>query len=215
MTSPRLDRRQPLMLILSSPSGAGKTTLSRKLLAEDAALTMSISATTRAARAGERDGVHYHFIDQARFQALRAEGAFLEHARVHDNHYGTLKAEVDDALAAGRDVLFDIDYQGTQQLMAQTSIKGRIVSIFILPPSMAELKRRLETRAQDSAAVVARRMDKARDEIEHWAEYDYVLINDDLEQCYDAVKTILAAERLKRHKHPEFVKALLNSTENE
>ena len=154
MNRSRLDCRQPLMLILSSPSGAGKTTLSRKLLAEDTVLTMSISATTRAPRAGERDGVHYHFIDQTRFAAFKEEGAFLEHARVHDNHYGTLKAEVERALAAGRDVLFDIDYQGTQQLMAQTSIKGRIVSIFILPPSMAELKRRLEARAQDRSMTI-------------------------------------------------------------
>lgn len=211
MTAPDIDRRQPLMLILSSPSGAGKTTLSRKLLAEDGALVMSVSATTRPPRNGERNGVHYHFIDKARFEALRGEGAFLEHARVHDNHYGTLKSEVDKALADGRDVLFDIDYQGTQQLMAQSSIRGRLVSIFILPPSMDELKRRLETRAQDSAEVVARRMMKARDEIEHWAEYDYVLINDDLEQCYRSVKTILAAERLKRQKHPAFIKTLLDS----
>jgi len=208
------DRRQPLMLILSSPSGAGKTTLSRKLLAEDGDIVMSISATTRPPRNGEQDGVHYHFLDKARFARLRDDGAFLEHARVHDNDYGTLRAEVEKALKAGRDVLFDIDYQGTQQLMANSSIKGQLVSIFILPPSMAELKRRLESRAQDSDRVVARRMAKARDEIEHWAEYDYVLINDDLERCYGAIKTILAAERLRRQKHPAFIKALLNSSES-
>lgn len=164
-------------------------------------MVMSVSATTRPPRSGEIDGQHYHFLTEDRFKALIAEDAFLEHAQVHGNFYGTLKSEVDDAFSRGKDVLFDIDWQGTQQIRDQSA--GTLVSLFILPPSLEELERRLKTRAQDSDEVVRRRMAKAREEISHWAEYDYVLLNDDLDACFSEVRTILSAERLKAVRQPD------------
>ncbi|RMF11947.1 MAG: guanylate kinase [Alphaproteobacteria bacterium] len=197
--------RRGLMLVLSSPSGAGKSTLSRLLLeAEGEQMVMSVSTTTRPPRPGEVDGRDYHFVDVATFEKLVEEDALLEHARVFDNYYGTPVAPVEKALSAGKDVLFDIDWQGTQQL-AQKNPKD-LVRVFILPPSTAELARRLETRGQDSPDVVARRMAKAGEEISHWAEYDYVIINDELEAALDRIRSILRAERLKRDRQTGLVK---------
>src|SRR5262245_47390335 len=172
-------RRRGLMLVLSSPSGAGKTTISRRLLEIEPDLVLSISATTRPMRPSEQDGVDYHFVDHATFDRMVMEGAFLEHAKVFDHQYGTPRDPVDRWLASGNDVLVDIDWQGTQQL--GESAPKDLVSVFILPPSIAALERRLKTRAQDSAEVVARRMSKAADEMSHWNEYDYIIVNDDLE----------------------------------
>ena len=202
-------RRRGLMLVLSSPSGAGKTTLSRMLLAADANLEMSISATTRPRRPNEVDGSDYHFIAIQEFEGRIQQGAFLEHAIVFGHHYGTPRTPVMDALAKGRDVLFDIDWQGTQQLKQQ---RDDVVSVFLLPPSRNELERRLRARAQDSEEVVARRMAKADDEISHWAEYDYVLVNRDLGQTLDQLQTILTAERLRRSRQvdiPDFIHSLM------
>jgi guanylate kinase len=189
-------QRRGLMLVLSSPSGAGKTTISRRLLEIEPDLVLSISATTRPMRASEQDGVHYHFVDRASFDRMVAEGAFLEHAKVFDHQYGTPRAAVEQSLAAGRDVLFDIDWQGTQQLRD----KGRadLVTVFILPPSTRDLEKRLLTRAQDPKDVVAQRMAKAADEMSHWAEYDYVIVNRSLEDSVAKAQAILTAERLKR-----------------
>jgi guanylate kinase len=188
--------RRGLMLVLSSPSGAGKTTLSRRLLENDSGLSLSVSMTTRPKRAGERDGADYVFVDGATFDAAVRDGELLEHATVFDHRYGTPKAPVAEALARGRDVLFDIDWQGTQQLKEKA--REDLVSIFVLPPSHAELERRLRARAQDADEVVAKRMAKANDEISHWAEYDYVIVNDDLARALANITAILAAERLKR-----------------
>ena len=188
--------RRGMMLVLSSPSGAGKTTLSRKLLEADGEIVMSVSVTTRPPRAGEVDGRDYHFIDAARFTAMEKSGELLEWAHVFGQSYGTPRHPVDEAISQGRDVLFDIDWQGTQQLREKAH--SDLVSVFVLPPSMEELERRLHTRAQDSDAVIATRMAKAVDEMSHWAEYDYVVINRDLDQAFADVRTILAAERLKR-----------------
>ncbi|MGH6946691.1 MAG: guanylate kinase [Kiloniellales bacterium] len=195
MTDRTIERRG-LMLVLSSPSGAGKTTISRRLLDEDDNLTLSISVTTRPMRPGERDGVDYHFVDQGKFDALAAEGALLEHALVFGHRYGTPRGPVDEKLAKGGDLLFDIDWQGTQQLKEKA--RSDLVSVFILPPSTAELERRLKARAQDSDEVVRVRMAKAADEMSHWAEYDYILVNRDLEDSVGRVKAILTAERLRR-----------------
>ena len=191
-------QRRGLMLVLSSPSGAGKTTLSRQLLGNDSQISLSISCTTRDKRPGEKDGVDYRFIDTATFRGMIDRGEFLEHARVFDHYYGTPSGPVEAALSAGRDMLFDIDWQGTQQLKE----KGRddLVTVFILPPSTRDLERRLISRAQDSADVVARRMSKAADEMSHWAEYDYVVVNRDLDRAFGEVRSILAAERLKRER---------------
>jgi guanylate kinase len=189
--------RRGLMLVLSSPSGAGKTTLSRKLLA-DPAVTLSISVTTRAPRPAEINGEHYHFIDRARFDAMEKNGELLEWAEVHGHRYGTPRAPVEQALAAGRDVLFDIDWQGTQQVREKA--RHDLVSVFVLPPSARELERRLHTRAQDSDEVIRGRMAKAAGEISHWAEYDYVIVNRDIETAFGEVRAILAAERLKRER---------------
>jgi guanylate kinase len=202
-------QRRGLMLVLSSPSGAGKTTLSRQLLGNDSQIQLSVSCTTREKRPGEKDGVDYKFIDTATFRSMIERGDFLEHARVFDNYYGTPRAPVEDALSGGRDVLFDIDWQGTQQLKE----KGRddLVTVFILPPSTRDLERRLITRAQDSQEVVARRMAKAADEMSHWAEYDYAIINRDIATSLSELKSILTAERLKRERQyglSGFVKAL-------
>ncbi|MGD9844563.1 MAG: guanylate kinase [Variibacter sp.] len=201
--------RRGLMLVLSSPSGAGKTTLSRRLLAEDDNLQLSISVTTRPPRPGEREGHDYHFIDRATYDGMVAKHQLLEWAQVFDHYYGTPRAPVEAAMKAGRDVLFDIDWQGTQQL--RDSVKSDVVRVFVLPPSVAELERRLHTRAQDSDETIHRRMTKAADEMSHWAEYDYVVINHDVEEAFVNVRAILAAERLKRDRQiglSEFVRAL-------
>jgi guanylate kinase len=192
--------RRGLMLVLSSPSGAGKTTLSRKLIENDPSIDLSVSVTTRAPRNGEVDGRHYHFIDDTRFDAMVKTGDLLEWAEVFGNRYGTPREPVEASLAAGRDILFDIDWQGTQQLNLKA--RGDIASIFVLPPSMSELERRLRMRAQDDEEIIQRRMHKAADELSHWAEYDYVIINDDLDKAFGEVRTILAAERLKRWRQP-------------
>jgi guanylate kinase len=190
--------RRGLMFVLSSPSGAGKTTLSRRLLAEDRSVELSISVTTRAQRPGEVDGRDYHFIDRKRFDTMIEQGELLEWAEVFGNCYGTPRKPVQQALEAGRDVLFDIDWQGTQQLREKA---GRdLVSVFVLPPSIPDLERRLKSRAQDSDEVIRSRMAKAGDEMSHWAEYDYVVINHDLERAFAEVCAILAAERLKRER---------------
>jgi guanylate kinase len=193
----RLQRRG-LMLVLSSPSGAGKTTISRRLLETDDNLSMSVSVTTRPPRPGERDGVDYRFIDRAAYDAMVADGALLEHARVFDNFYGTPRAAVEAALNAGQDILFDIDWQGTQQL--KEAARDDLVSVFVLPPSAGELERRLRARAQDSDTVIAGRMAKAADELSHYAEYDYVLVNTDLDASVDRVRAILEAERARRER---------------
>ncbi|MEY4679282.1 MAG: guanylate kinase [Alphaproteobacteria bacterium] len=201
--------RRGLMLVLSSPSGAGKTSISRALLAREKALSMSVSVTTRAKRPGEVAGRDYHFIDPESFGLMVNRGELLEHAKVFGNYYGTPREAVEDSLAAGRDVLFDIDWQGTQQL--RHAARSDLVAIFILPPSTRELEKRLRSRAQDSAKVVAERMAKASDEMSHWPEYDYVLVNDDLEASVASVVAILAAERLRRERQiglDDFVKGL-------
>jgi guanylate kinase len=201
--------RRGLMLVLSSPSGAGKTTLSRRLLDEDGGVTLSISVTTRKMRPAEEDGRDYHFIDQPRFEAMVDKGELLEYAEVFDNYYGTPKKAVMDALAKGSDVLFDIDWQGTQQL--REKVRGDLVSVFILPPSIPELEKRLRARAQDDYDTIVRRMAKAGDEMSHWAEYDYVIVNSDVNRAFAEVKAILGAERLKRERQPglsDFVRGL-------
>jgi guanylate kinase len=201
--------RRGLLLVLSSPSGAGKTTLARNLLASDPDITMSVSATTRPPRPGEVNGVDYHFMDAQAFGELRNRDELLESAKVFDHYYGTPRAPVEKALAEGRDVLFDIDWQGTQQL--QEALADDLVRVFILPPSAAELERRLLTRAQDSHEIVARRMAKASDEISHYAEYDYVLVNEDADHSLLQIRTILDAERQRRVRQTgltDFVKRL-------
>ncbi len=188
-------KRRGLMVVLSSPSGAGKSTISRALIARDSNLTMSVSATTRPPRPGEVDGEDYYFVDKARFDAMVARGQMLEHARVFDNFYGTPKEPVEEALSQGRDVMFDVDWQGTQQL-TENAPKD-LVRVFILPPSMAELERRLYARAQDSEEVVRKRMAEAGAEMSHYPEYDYIVVNIDIDESVDMVEAILAAERLK------------------
>ena len=200
--------RRGLMLVLSSPSGAGKSTLSRKLLAADPDVELSVSVTTRKQRPGEVDGRDYHFIDAPRFDAMVEDGDLLEWAEVFGNRYGTPRLPVEAALAQGRDVLFDIDWQGPQQLEKA----GRdLVSIFVLPPSIPDLEQRLRTRAQDSDEVIRGRMAKAADEMSHWAEYDYVIINTDIDHAFAQVRSILAAERLTRERQTglsDFVRRL-------
>ena len=201
------------MLVLSSPSGAGKTTLSRMLLDADPNIVLSVSATTRARRSNEKEGVDYHFYTAERFRAAVAAGEFLEHATVFDHQYGTPKKPVMEALAAGHDVLFDIDWQGTQQL--KEKVREDIVSIFVLPPSHAELERRLRSRAQDHEDVVQKRMAKAASEISHWPEYDYVIVNDDIAAAHAKIVSILSAERLKRARQiglSEFVRELIGGS---
>lgn len=195
MSNKEIERRG-LMLVLSSPSGAGKTTLSKKLLAADGNIRLSVSATTRAMRPGEEHGRDYHFVSHDVFAAMIEKNAFLEHAQVFGNRYGTPKEKVEAVLASGLDVLFDIDWQGTQQLKER--MRDDLVSIFILPPSHDELERRLRSRASDSEDVVAGRMAKAADEISHWPEYDYVIVNNDIDKALGDVQAILNAERLKR-----------------
>ena len=203
--------RRGLLLVLSSPSGAGKTTLARRLLAADRQVRLSVSVTTRAPRPGEVDGRDYRFIDGREFERMKAAGELLEWAQVHANNYATPKAPVLAALRTGQDVLFDIDWQGARQLRA--AMPGDVASVFILPPDGRTLERRLRLRAQDSEAVVASRLAAAAQEIAHWSEYDYVLINADLEESYGAVTAILAAERLqraRRHGLAPFVASLLD-----
>lgn len=205
--------RRGLMLVLSSPSGAGKTTIARELLKRDDDLEMSVSMTTRAQRPGEVDGRDYHFIDVETFRRMVDDDAFLEHAEVFSHFYGTPRARVERALESGRDVLFDIDWQGTEQLSRR--VPDDLVRVFILPPSMRELEVRLRSRAQDSERVVAARMAKAADEMSHWRDYDYVIINRAIEESVHRVQAILAAERLRRDRQiglDEFVEKLRRSS---
>ncbi len=201
--------RRGLMLVLSSPSGAGKTTLSRMLLKADRGVKLSVSVTTRPRRKNEVDGRDYHFIDHARFEAMVADGDLLEWAEVFGHRYGTPRAPVQKALHAGHDVLFDIDWQGTQQLREKA--RNDLVSVFILPPTVRELEQRLERRAQDSREVISARMAKAAGEMSHWPEYDYVIVNRDKDEAFAEVRAILAAERLKRERQiglSDFVRGL-------
>jgi guanylate kinase len=218
MTSPDSTRKLPsdriqrrgLMLVLSSPSGAGKSTIARNLLETDPGLELSVSVTTRARRPSEIDGVHYHFLTQREFERLRDDDALLEWAQVHGNSYGSPREPVEQAMAEGRDILFDIDWQGARQLVEK--MRADVVSIFILPPSMAELKSRLHRRAEDDEETIARRLKNAAEEIEQWRSYDYVIVNDDLDRAFDAVRAIVKAERLRRDRRPglfEFVTGLL------
>ena len=202
--------RRGLMLVLSSPSGAGKTTLSRRLLQTDPDIVMSVSATTRAPRLNEVNGQDYFFVSPEKFDAMVRAGEFLEHATVFGNQYGTPRAPVMAALEAGKDVLFDIDWQGTQQL--RQHVREDLVSVFVLPPSKAELERRLRIRAQDSEDVVRQRMAKASDELSHWAEYDYLLMNDDIQHAQGNLEEILRVERSRRSRQPglaQFVQRLM------
>jgi len=206
-------KRRGLLLILSSPSGAGKSTLTRNLVREDRGIRLSISVTTRAKRPSEINGVHYLFIESvADFEEMRERGDLLEWAQVHGNHYGTPRKPVEQALARGEDMMFDIDWQGTRQIVEK--MRSDVVSVFILPPSMTELKARLERRAEDTPDVIERRLRNARDEISQWDSYNYVLINDDLDRTFSELKAILAAERLRRERQlelAEFVARLLDS----
>ena len=206
--------RRGLMFVLSSPSGAGKTTLSRMLVAETPALQMSVSATTRPMRPGEVEGKDYFFVDQKRFDEMAARGDLLEWAPVFGKSYGTPRAPVETALSEGRDVLFDIDWQGTQQLREKAG--PDVVSVFILPPSAADLEKRLHTRAQDSDEVIRGRMDRASHEMSHWAEYDYIVVNENVDHAFAEVQSILKAERLKRTRRiglTEFVRNLQRQLE--
>lgn len=201
--------RRGLLFVMSSPSGAGKTTLSRRLLATDGNITMSVSVTTRAPRPGEVEGKDYHFISQERFMQMRDRGELLEWAEVFGNYYATPRKPVEEALGRGRDMLFDIDWQGTQQLSEKMA--DDLVRVFILPPSAEVLQDRLINRAQDTLTVVAKRMAKASDEISHWPEYDYVIVNEDLELAHQQVTAILTAERLRRRRRiglSDFVRGL-------
>ena len=202
--------RRGLLIVLSSPSGAGKTTISRKLMEADRSITMSVSATTRPMRPGEVDGLDYHFVDDTAFERLVTDDELAEWAYVFDHRYGSPKEPIKEALKDGRDILFDIDWQGTQQL--EYAFRTDLVRIFILPPSMAELEQRLHDRGTDSAEVINFRMRRAAQEIGHWAEYDYVLINDDVERCSRDVQAIVTAERLHRERQPylmQFVRELV------
>ena len=205
-----MTKRRGLLLILSSPSGAGKTTLTRRLMDWDPAIRFSISATTRAPRPGEQDGREYYFRSRAEFEGMVASGDMLEHAEVFGNFYGSPKAPVQAAMDEGWDTVFDIDWQGGQQIR-NSSLGRDVVSVFVLPPSIAELERRLRGRGQDSDAVIAGRMAKSRDEISHWAEYDYVIVNTDLDAAFNDLVTVLEAERMRRDRQPdlaEFVRRL-------
>ncbi len=203
--------RRGLMLVLSSPSGAGKSTICRNLLAKEGNLKLSVSATTRAKRGSEIDGVHYRFMSERQFVSMRDRGDLLEWAEVHGNYYGTPRDPVEEALSNGQDVLFDIDWQGTLQM--KKAARKDIVTVFVLPPSMEELKNRLIRRAEDAPDVIERRLHNARVEISHWDEYDYVIVNDDLEKAFAAVSAILEAERHKRERvigARSFVEGMLN-----
>lgn len=205
------EQRRGLMIVLSSPSGAGKTTLTRRLLAQDSQIAMSVSVTTRPPRPGEREGQDYYFITKDKFAELEADDQLLEHARVFDNYYGTPREPVEDALAEGKDIVFDIDWQGAQQLTEAAA--DDLVKIFILPPNMRELEQRLKTRAQDSNDVIAKRMSKSEAEISHWAEYDYVLVNENVDRAMGELISIVTAERMRRRRQPwlsGFVKRLID-----
>ncbi len=191
--------RRGVMMVLASPSGAGKSSISRAIFEQDPDISLSVSVTTRARRTDEIDGKHYHFIDVAEFHRMRDEGELLESAEVHGNFYGTPRARVEEKLTAGRDILFDIDYQGTLQLLEK--VRADMVTIFILPPSIKELRKRLERRAQDSKGTIEKRLKNARIEMGHFAEYDYVIVNRDLEESVQKVRTILAAARLERERY--------------
>ena len=191
--------RRGVMMVLASPSGAGKSSISRAIFAQDPNISLSVSVTTRARRTDELDGRDYHFIDVSEFERMRAGDELLESAEVHGNFYGTPRGRVEEKLAAGRDILFDIDYQGTLQLLE--AVPDDMVTVFILPPSITELRKRLERRAQDSKAAIDRRLKNARKEMDHFAEYDYVLVNRDLEDSVQKVRTILAAARLERERY--------------
>jgi guanylate kinase len=195
MLSPKPLPRRGVLFVLSSPSGAGKSTIAQKLLAADPDISLSVSATTRPMRPGESDGVDYHFVDVERFKAMVADGAFLEWAHVFNHRYGTPREPVNAMLDRGCDVLFDIDWQGAQQLYQQ---EGDVVRVFILPPSIEELERRLRSRGTDNEAIITARMARAANEISHWDGYDYVLINDDIDRCFEQIHMILKVERLKR-----------------
>jgi guanylate kinase len=202
--------RRGLLIVLSSPSGAGKSTISRMLLGADSEVTMSVSATTRPRRPAEKDGVDYHFVDDSKFDRMIEAGEFVEWAHVFGHRYGTPKAPVKQALRRGRDILFDIDWQGARQL--EPDFGEHLVTIFLLPPSMAELEKRLRARDQDSEEVIADRMRRAADEIDHWAEYEYVLVNRDMDSCLEQVRSIVSAERSKRARQTglvEFVRELI------
>ncbi|MEO1701675.1 MAG: guanylate kinase [Pseudomonadota bacterium] len=193
-------QRRGLMLVLSSPSGAGKSTIARNLLEQDDDFELSVSVTTRGRRASEIEGVHYRFIDEKTFLRMRDDDEFIEYAQVHGNYYATPRSPVEDAMSDGRDMLFDIDVQGGLQMMEK--VRADVVSIFILPPSMDELEARLNRRAEDAPEVIAKRLVNAREEIGHWRDYDYVIINDDLNMAFEAVRSIIMAERLKRARRP-------------
>lgn len=205
-----MQNRRGLLIILSSPSGAGKSTLSKRLREWDTTIEFSVSATTRAPRDGERDGVDYHFLTEEAFKKTVAEDGMLEHAHVFGNFYGSPKAPVQAAIDQGSDVLFDVDWQGAQQI-SRSSLQDHVLSVFVLPPSIKELRRRLESRGQDSSEVIQKRMAKSWDEISHWDGYDYVLINDDLDATFARLKAIISAERLKLSQQPgmmDFIRGL-------
>ena len=204
--------RRGLMLVISSPSGAGKSTIARNLMERDRQIGMSVSVTTRQRRQSEIEGVHYHFVSQREFERMRDSDSLLEWAEVHGNFYGTPRDPVELAMSEGRDMLFDIDWQGAQQL--QDKMKADVVSIFILPPTMAELQSRLHRRAEDTEEVIQTRLANSRAEISHWREYDYVIVNDDLDAAFDAVQSIVKAERLRRDRRHglfDFVSTLVTS----
>ena len=201
--------RRGLLIILSSPSGAGKSTLARKLRDWDTSLEFSVSATTRAPRVGEEDGKDYFFTAEDDFRAMVNDGDMLEHARVFNNYYGSPKGPVQKAIDSGRDVLFDVDWQGAQQI-SNSTLKQHVLSIFILPPSIKELRRRLETRGQDAPDTIALRMEKSWDEISRWSEYDYVLVNEDLQHTEERLKNIVSAERLRRSQQPGLLSHVRN-----
>ena len=204
MTAPLSSDRRGLLIILSSPSGAGKSTLAKRLRVWDASLQFSVSATTRAPRPGEVEGADYFFTTEDRFRTMVNDGEMLEHARVFSNYYGSPKGPVKSAIDQGRDVLFDVDWQGAQQI-SNSSLKQHVLSIFILPPSIKELRRRLETRGQDDPETIALRMEQSWDEISHWDGYDYVLINDELDETETRLKAIITAERLRLSQQPKLV----------
>ncbi|MCM2473971.1 guanylate kinase [Rhizobium sp. CG5] len=205
--------RRGLMLVISSPSGAGKSTIARTLLDSDKQISLSVSVTTRQRRQSEIEGIHYHFVSQREFERLRDSDSLLEWAQVHGNYYGTPREAVETAMSEGRDMLFDIDWQGAQQL--QDKMSADVVSIFILPPTMTELQSRLHRRAEDTEEVIQTRLVNSRSEIEHWREYDYVIVNDDLDTAFNAVQSIVRAERLRRDRRHglfNFVSELLTET---
>lgn len=206
-------QRRGLMLVISSPSGAGKSTIARNLLDSDIGLSLSVSVTTRKRRPSEIEGVHYHFISVREFERLRDSDSLLEWAEVHGNFYGTPREAVETAMSEGRDMLFDIDWQGALQL--QEKMRADVVAIFILPPTMTELQSRLYRRAEDTPEVIATRLANSRSEIEHWREYDYIIMNDDLQTAYESMRAIVMSERLRRDRRPglfDFVRELLEET---